>query len=288
MNAPFAPLLPLHGLHFNAGIRWNSRETGGTPVTLRAVSESLDALERRIAELRAEVRRAVKAKENSLARSLRGDLRRAEQAWDEAITAAEPPPRLRESEASLLPIREQVHQALALLGVPTAAKLIVAVNDAFFSRELRGSQLTSLRRDEERSFRSDPYARPYYLCAALTDRLSPARGLLADSTWAPELRVLGPLSPRVDFLTSTMRIAEHLARLAEPLRRARCGCCRGWRRTSPAPSRASSRPTRRPRSARPGPSWRCTGPPTPRSGRGGARGRPGNYRTWSACSASPR
>ncbi|WP_371778654.1 hypothetical protein [Streptosporangium subroseum] len=180
------------------------------------MSESLDALERRIAELRAEVRRAVKAKENSLARSLRGDLRRAEQAWDEAITAEEPPPRLRESEASLLPIREQVHQALALLGVPTAAKLIVAVNDAFFSRELRGSQLTSLRRDEERSFRSDPYARPYYLCAALTDRLSPARGLLADSSWAPELRVLGPLSPRVDFLTSTLRIAEHLARLAEP------------------------------------------------------------------------
>lgn len=180
------------------------------------MSESLDALERRIAELRAEVRRAVKAKENSLARSLRGDLRRAEQAWDAAITAEEPPPPPREPETSLLPIREQVHQALALLGVPTAAKLIVAVNNAFFSGALRGSQLTSLRRDEERSFRSDPYARPYYLCAALTDRLSPARGLLADSTWAPELRVLGPLSPRVDFLTSTTRIAEHLARLAEP------------------------------------------------------------------------
>jgi hypothetical protein len=180
------------------------------------VSDSLDALERRIAELRAEVRRAVKAKENSLARSLRGDLRRAEQSWDEAITAEEPSPKLRESEASLLPIREQVHQALALLGVPTSSKLIVAVNDAFFSRELRGSQLTSLRRDEERSFRSDPYARPYYLCAALTDRLSPARGLLADSSWTPELRVLGPLSPRVDFLTSTTRIAEHLTRLAEP------------------------------------------------------------------------
>ncbi|WP_433257184.1 hypothetical protein ACQPYK_19685 [Streptosporangium sp. CA-135522] len=182
------------------------------------MSESLDALERRIAELRAEVRRAVKARDNALARSLRGDLRRAEQAWDAAVTAEEPPAplALREPETSLLPIREQVHQTLALLGVPTAAKLIVAVNDAFFSGALRGSQLTSLRRDEERSFRSDPYARPYYLCAALTDRLSPARGLLADSTWAPELRVLGPLSPRVDFLTSTMRIAEHLARLAEP------------------------------------------------------------------------
>ncbi|MGC5012380.1 hypothetical protein ACLQ2R_16570 [Streptosporangium sp. DT93] len=194
------------------------------------MSDSLDALERRIADLRAEVRRAVKARENSLARTLRGDLRRAEQAWDAAVateTPAEAPSGTpsgtlsgthapREPEASLVPIREQVHQALAMLGVPTPAKLIVAVNDAFFSRELRGSQLTSLRRDEERSFRSDPYARPYYLCAALTDRLSPARGLLADSTWPPERRVLGPLSPRVDFLVSAMRVAEHLTRLAEP------------------------------------------------------------------------
>ncbi|GAA3103242.1 hypothetical protein [Streptosporangium carneum] len=180
------------------------------------MSESLDALERRITGLRAEVRRAVKARENSLARSLRGDLRRAEKAWDEAISAEEPVPASHEPEPSLLPIREQVHQALALLGVPAAARLVVAVNDAFFSRALRGPQLTSLRRDEERSFRSDPYARPYYLCAALTDRLSPARGLLADSTWEPERRVLGPLSPRVDFLTSTMRVAEHLTRLPDP------------------------------------------------------------------------
>ncbi|MFC7642562.1 hypothetical protein ACFQX6_17695 [Streptosporangium lutulentum] len=156
------------------------------------MSESLDALERRIAELRAEVRRAVKAKENSLARSLRGDLRRAEKAWDEAITAEEPPPKLREPEASLLPIREQVHQALALLGVPTSAKLIVAVNDAFFSRELRGSQLTSLRRDEERSFRSDPYARPYYLCAALTDRLSPPGGCSPTAAGRPSCGCWGP------------------------------------------------------------------------------------------------
>ncbi|MBG0830365.1 hypothetical protein HS041_21610 [Planomonospora sp. ID67723] len=183
------------------------------------MSESLDALERRIAELRAEVRRAVKARDTARARVLRGDLRRAELAWDEAITAGDPAPSPafpRESEASLMPIREQVHQALVLLGVPSAAKLIVAVNEAFFSGALRGPQLTSLRRDEERSFRGDPYARPYYLCAALTDRLSPARGLLADSTWPLEARVVGPLSPRVDYLTAAMRIAEHLTRLADP------------------------------------------------------------------------
>nr|WP_260408289.1 hypothetical protein [Planomonospora venezuelensis] len=179
-------------------------------------------MERRIAELRAEVRRAVKARDNTRARVLRGDLRRAELAWDEAIVAEDPAtivPGLRELQepgTSLMPIREQVHQALLLLGVPSAAKLVVTVNEAFFSGALRGPQLTSLRRDEERSFRSDPYARPYYLCAALTDRLSPARGLLADSTWPLEARVVGPLSPRVDYLTAAVRIAEHLVRLADP------------------------------------------------------------------------
>ncbi|GHH70874.1 hypothetical protein GCM10017673_23280 [Streptosporangium violaceochromogenes] len=180
------------------------------------MSESLDALELRIAELRARVRRAVREGDGGAARTLRGELRRAEKAWDATVTAEESASAAPAPEPPLLPIREQVHRALALLGVPASARLIVAVNDAFFSRALRGSQLTSLRRDEERSFRASPYARPYYLCAALTDRLSPARGLLADSTWASERRVLGPLSPRVDFLVSAVRIAEHLARLAEP------------------------------------------------------------------------
>ncbi|MFC4061729.1 hypothetical protein ACFOWE_25795 [Planomonospora corallina] len=185
------------------------------------MSESLDALEQRIAELRAEVRRAVKARDTALARRLRTDLRRAERAWDEAVVTdgaggAGGEPAAPEPPAALVPIREQVHQALLLLGVPAAAKLIVAVDEAFFTGALRGPQLSSLRRDEERSFRGAPYARPYYLCAALTDRLSPARGLLTDSTWPLRARVVGPLSPRVDFLTAAVRVAEHLMRLADP------------------------------------------------------------------------
>jgi len=36
--------------------------------------------------------------------------------------------------------------------------------------------VTSLKRDEERSFRLAPYARTYYICAALSaDRLAPSR-----------------------------------------------------------------------------------------------------------------
>lgn len=183
----------------------------------------MDELERRIDQLRAEVRRAAVAGDRARARELRAELRRAEHAWDDALaeiteplTAAPPPVPVSRAAEALLPIRDQVHQALTLLTVVAAPKLIVTVHQAFFVGELGNAQLTSLRRDEERSFRSAPHARPYYLCSALTaDRLTPARGLLAVSTWPMTRRVIGPLSPRVDFLTAAIRIAEHLDRIGE-------------------------------------------------------------------------
>ena len=185
----------------------------------------MDHLERRIDELRAAVRRAAIAGDRAEARELRAELRRAERDWDDALgalTERDHGPELGRSAgpgdgASLLPARELVHQALTLLAVPAAPKLIVAVHGALFVGELASARLTSLRRDEERSFRSSPHARPYYLCSALTaDRLAPARGLLAVSTWALDRRVVGPLSPRVDFLTAAIRVAEHVGRADEP------------------------------------------------------------------------
>ena len=114
----------------------------------------------------------------------------------------------------LLPLREQVHQALSLLSVPAAPRLIATVHEAFFATTFPTGRLTSLKRDEERSFRTAPYARPYYICAALTaDRLAPTRGLLAVSTWPMERRVIGSLSPRVDYLIGAIRIAEAVDRL---------------------------------------------------------------------------
>ncbi|WP_192809356.1 hypothetical protein, partial [Actinomadura montaniterrae] len=154
-------------------------------------------------------------------RALRADLRRAEQEWDAAVLGdagepeATPAPAEPEGRRGLLPVRDQVHQALTLLGVPAAPKLIGSVYAAFFPGEIPGTRLTSLRRDEERSFRTAPYARPYYLCAALTaDLLAPARGLLTVSTWPLEQRIVGPLSPRTDFLASAIRLAEHAGRTA--------------------------------------------------------------------------
>ena len=184
------------------------------------MAEPLEKLERHIDGLRTEVRRTAMSGDPARARELRAELRRAERAWDEALAALTAPEREPEqvrSSGALLPIRDQVHQALTLLGVPSAPKLIVTVHSAFFAGEMASAQLTSLRRDEERSFRSSPHARPYYLCSALTaDRLVPARGLLAVSTWPLPRRVIGPLSARVDFLTAAIGLSEQVDRMVEP------------------------------------------------------------------------
>ncbi|TDC06235.1 hypothetical protein E1267_17055 [Nonomuraea longispora] len=169
------------------------------------MSDRLDDLERRIDELRAGVRTAMRARDGAHARVLRAELRSAERAWDALVSGEQP---AKEEPPRLVTVREQVHQGLRLLGAAAQPRLIVAVSTAFFGGTISSSRLTSLRRDEERSFRSLPFGRPYYLCAALTDRLSPARGLLTLSTWPLERRVVGPLSPRVDFLTCAIAVAE--------------------------------------------------------------------------------
>jgi hypothetical protein len=185
------------------------------------VAEAIERLEQRIDELRSEVRRAAVAGDRVRARALRAELRRAEHTWEEALAeieerapASEPVPAEPKAAGPLLPVRAQVHQALTLLTVPAAPRLIVAVHGAFLAGEIIGARLTSLRRDEERSFVSAPFSRPYYICGTLTaDLLAAARGLLAVSTWPIGRRVIGPLSPRVDFLTAAIQVAGHIARI---------------------------------------------------------------------------
>jgi hypothetical protein len=186
------------------------------------VAETIEALERRIDELRVAVREAVLAGDPALASARRAELKRVEQAWEDALAAlpasgpqalASPP----EPTGSLLPLREQVYEALSLLQVPAAPKLIATVHEAFFGSTFPTTKVTSLKRDEERSFRTSPFARPYYICAALSvDYLSPSRGLLAVSTWPMERRVIGSLSPRVDFLTAAIRVADAIERIPTP------------------------------------------------------------------------
>jgi hypothetical protein len=195
------------------------------------VAETIEALERRIDELRVAVREAVLAGDPALASARRAELKRAEQAWEDALAAVGPqapasptqptqptqPAQSAEPAGSLLPLREQVYEALSLLQVPAAPKLIATVHEAFFGSTFPTTKVTSLKRDEERSFRTSPFARPYYICAALSvDYLSPSRGLLAVSTWPMERRVIGSLSPRVDFLTAAIRVADAIERIPTP------------------------------------------------------------------------
>ena len=201
------------------------------------MAEPIEVLERRIDRLRVAVREAVLAGDKARARKLRAELKQADQAWEEALAEAEVSGRARQAHGAhgcrtaartgprqgpLLPLREQVYEALSLLQVPAAPRLIATVHEAFFATTFPTTRVTSLRRDEERSFRTAPFARPYYICAALTaDFLSPSRGLLAVSTWPMEKRVIGSLSPRVDFLTAAIRVAEAIERIPAPVPAAR-------------------------------------------------------------------
>lgn len=208
------------------------------------VADTIEAIERRIDELRVKVREATLAGQGALARRHRLSLEQAEQAWEDALAAAGAPAAVSAVMAaavsanhgrrrfapsgpdaaapdgrvgSLLPLREQVYEALSLLQVPAAPKLIATVHEAFFGATFPTTRVTSLKRDEERSFRTAPFARPYYICAALSaDFLSQSRGLLAISTWPLELRVIGALSPRVDFLTAACQVAEAIERIPAP------------------------------------------------------------------------
>lgn len=192
------------------------------------MQDALDAVERQIAQLRRDVRAAAARRDSARVKELRAELRRAERAWDALVGPPEPdgspaeeagavPDAVGRGEpaaASMLPVREQVHQALTLVDVPAAPKLIKAVHEAFFTGTLPASRLASLRRDEERSYRAAPGARPYYLCPALTyDHLAPARGLLTVSTWPLEKRIVGPLSPRVHYLAAAINLAEAITTL---------------------------------------------------------------------------
>ncbi|MFD8809927.1 hypothetical protein ACFV23_00100 [Streptomyces sp. NPDC059627] len=200
------------------------------------MSASLEELEQRLSHLRTELRGAVRARDKTETTRIRRALREAEAAWEHALeteagpeaealppgggapttptTTGEPRRQSRPVHGSI-PVREQVHQALTLLGAPASPKLISSAYEAFFTEPLIAAKLASLRRDEERSFTAQGYARPYYICAALThDRLVPARGLLALSTWPVERRIIGPLSPRTDFLTHAVGTAEQIRRLA--------------------------------------------------------------------------
>ncbi|WP_425827536.1 hypothetical protein [Streptomyces fractus] len=188
------------------------------------MAASPEELEERLTDLRAQLRDAARARDKTRTKQIRTELRACEVAWERALDAEVAPEEAaaplptpaapRPARGAAVPVREQVHQSLTVLGAPASPKLIASVHEAFFAEPLVATKLASLRRDEERSFASQGHSRAYYICAALThDRLAAARGLLAVSVWPLERRIIAPLSPRCDFLTHAVGIAEQMQRL---------------------------------------------------------------------------
>ena len=115
---------------------------------------------------------------------------------------------------SSVPLRDQVIRALGLTERPSSGRLVSDVTKSRWGEPVDTAKLSSLRRDEARSWRKSQElpgrrARDIYVVPALTfDRFTPVRGTIALSTWPTSLRLIAPLSPRVDMLHSTVSLAE--------------------------------------------------------------------------------
>jgi len=124
------------------------------------------------------------------------------------------------SYASSIPLRDQVIRALRLAGRPSSTRLISDTTKSRWAEQVDTAKLSSLRRDEARSWRksqelSGRLARDVYVVSALTyDRFTPVRGTVALSNWPTNLRLIAPLSPRVDMLQSTIALAKEASSVA--------------------------------------------------------------------------
>jgi hypothetical protein len=111
--------------------------------------------------------------------------------------------------------REVSINALNDLGVPSSPRAIGDYAYARFGVRLEPRLFASLRRDEQRAWRSTRSHRPVYIVPALTaaapGRLLAMRGKLALSDWPLERRLVGPWTERVDHLTATVNLASQLA-----------------------------------------------------------------------------
>lgn len=161
-------------------------------------------------QLRQEMRDAAQAQESTTLEELRTHLHRAETAWDTLLFGSQQgtaPSRERPLKAA----RDQVLETLTLIGAPATQKMIRVVHEAFFGTTLEATRISSLRRDEARSYHSSA-PRSAYVCSALTaGTFRAARSVLTRSDWPLSQRILAPGAERVNFLT----MAANLARAAD-------------------------------------------------------------------------
>lgn len=123
---------------------------------------------------------------------------------------------------SVVPLRDQVIRALYLISSPATGRLMADVTKARWQERIETAKLSSLRRDESRSWAAGQdinrrtAVREVYVVPALSyDRFAPVRSTLALSTWEVRRRLIAPLSPRVNMLKSTIALAREADRVAD-------------------------------------------------------------------------
>ncbi|MFG2210987.1 hypothetical protein [Streptomyces sp. NPDC048638] len=178
------------------------------------MDEALDAIEREMDRLRTEIRSAAEASDAERVAELRSQLRAAQAGWDALLLGPAAPLPAPAAPRSMKSAREQVLETLKLIGAPAAQKTIRSVQAAFFGTTLPAVRLASLRRDEERSFRSRSTPR-IHVCPALgADTLRPIRSVLVASDWPLAQRLVASGSGQVNFLTMAVNLAEAAERTA--------------------------------------------------------------------------
>lgn len=116
-----------------------------------------------------------------------------------------------------IPLRDQVIRALHLTKGPASGRLLSDITKAKWGERIESTKLSSLRRDESRSWSAGQDAnrrtamRDVYIVPALTyDRFAPVRGVLALSSWQLSKRLIAPYSPRVNLLNTIIALAEDI------------------------------------------------------------------------------
>lgn len=143
----------------------------------------------------------------------------AEPLWDlEHMELAVAPWAAPTAATSTQPIRELVLAALDFLGVPASARTVSDIARPLFGRELDSRQFASLRRNEAAAYKRNPLARPAWITTAITcDGLHPLPRVLTSSAWAPEQRLIGSRTERVNHLRTLLTLLEARTRHDNPV-----------------------------------------------------------------------
>lgn len=109
--------------------------------------------------------------------------------------------------------RQRAVMALTEIAVPSSPKEIVAYVAARTGEPFDVRTMTSIRRDERRSWGSGSHRETYIVPALEGPWLVAGRGRLGLSHWQLWRRIIGPLSPRADHLRACRSLVEHSERL---------------------------------------------------------------------------